>query len=254
MPGVVSRPVHRARPSVRGRLWGREGRVISVRRVGRACWPHSRAPVPLISEELFLFLSFCYLAFRCVLQLVVLRPRSTGLQGARDRRATARAGGTSPADGPAAADDDRSCLLGCGESAVAALALAVVSGHADDAAALAPAARRPPLDLRRSVRSAADRWRDPRAGAPRSWRGRIRAGVYPRIVGELLKLGLWWSRQAPSGGCSSASGGLRPCCGAQGRAGGSPRQQASSTLACDLLHCRDAHAPPLLRAFLHRAR
>ena len=28
-------------------------------------------------EELFLFLSFWYLAFRCVLQLVLLRPRST---------------------------------------------------------------------------------------------------------------------------------------------------------------------------------
>jgi hypothetical protein len=28
-------------------------------------------------EELFLFLSFWYLAFRCLLQLVLLRPRST---------------------------------------------------------------------------------------------------------------------------------------------------------------------------------
>jgi hypothetical protein len=32
---------------------------------------------PADSEELFLFLSFWYLAFRCVLQLVLLRPRST---------------------------------------------------------------------------------------------------------------------------------------------------------------------------------
>src|SRR5713101_2819623 len=32
---------------------------------------------PSAAEELFLFLSFWYLAFRCVLQLVLLRPRST---------------------------------------------------------------------------------------------------------------------------------------------------------------------------------
>ncbi len=32
---------------------------------------------PADSEELFLFLSFWYLAFRCLLQLVLLRPRST---------------------------------------------------------------------------------------------------------------------------------------------------------------------------------
>src|SRR5205823_1981196 len=60
---------------------------------------------------------------------------------------------------------ERSCLSRCRESAVAAIALAVVHGYADDAAALAPATRRPPLDLRRSKRPAADRWRDARAGA-----------------------------------------------------------------------------------------
>ena len=113
-----------------------------------------------------MFWSFCYLAVplraparACFvlarrefkeLEIVVLRHR---------------AGGASSADASTAADDDRSGLPGCGESAAAAVALAVVPGHADDAAALAPPAGRSPLDVRRSQRPAADRRRDPRAGA-----------------------------------------------------------------------------------------
>ena len=103
-------------------------------------------------------------------------PSFNRVQGAGDRRAPASAGSASSAGRSAAADDDRSCLPGCCESAVAALALAVVPGHADNAAALAPAAGRAPVDVRRSARSAADRRRDPRVGAsPR--RARIRAGA-----------------------------------------------------------------------------
>src|SRR4029077_10752634 len=96
------------------------------------------------------------------------RPASCPLnrvQGAGDRRATASVGGASSAGRSAAADDDRSCLPGCGESVVAALVLAVVPGHADNAAALAPPPGRSPLDLRRPARSSADQRRDPRTGA-----------------------------------------------------------------------------------------
>src|SRR5207245_10192262 len=64
------------------------------------------------------------------------------------------------------ADADGSALSCCGESVAAAIALAVVSGHADDAAALAPTPLRSPLDApRRPERSTADRRRDPRACA-----------------------------------------------------------------------------------------
>jgi hypothetical protein len=86
-------------------------------------------------------LSFWYLAFRCVLQLVLLRPRSTEFKELEivvlgRRLAVLRR---------QAADKERPCLPGCCELAVAAIALAVVSGHADDAAALAATAGRAPL-------------------------------------------------------------------------------------------------------------
>jgi hypothetical protein len=46
-------------------------------RTQRSAWAVQSCARPADSEELFLFLSFWYLAFRCVLQLVLLRPRST---------------------------------------------------------------------------------------------------------------------------------------------------------------------------------
>jgi hypothetical protein len=140
------------------------GCVNSVSARGRVRGPYSRAPVPLIP--------------RSCLVLVVLvsgvqvrapaRPASSSfnrVQGAGDRRATASAGGTSSAGRSSAADEDRSCLPGCCESAVAAIALAVVSGHADDAPALASTAGRAPLDLGWSEWPAAYRPGDPRVGA-----------------------------------------------------------------------------------------
>jgi hypothetical protein len=84
-----------------------------------------------------LFWSLCYLVVRCLLQLVLLRPRSQDFKEleivvlrhelAVLRRQARRAELTSTG----------SSLPCSGESAIAALALAVVSGHADDAAALA---------------------------------------------------------------------------------------------------------------------
>ncbi len=53
------------------------GCVNSVSARGRVRGPYSRCARPADSEELALFLSFWYLAFRCVLQLVLLRRRST---------------------------------------------------------------------------------------------------------------------------------------------------------------------------------
>jgi hypothetical protein len=70
---------------------------------------------------------------------------------------------------------------------------------------------------------------------------------YPRIAGELLKLGV---RVSPSTVRRLfLAAGLEP---APRRSGPSwkefLRQQAASTLACDFLHRGDAHARPLLRA------
>src|SRR5438093_867537 len=71
-----------------------------------------------------------------------------------------------PADPSATVDYDRSGLPYRGESVIAALTLAVVSGHTDDAAALAPPHGRSPLDVCQPERPAADQARDPRARAP----------------------------------------------------------------------------------------
>ena len=54
-------------------MWG----ALTRFRLGVRMWAVQSCARPADSEELFLFLSFWYLAFRCVLQLVLLRPRST---------------------------------------------------------------------------------------------------------------------------------------------------------------------------------
>ena len=128
----------------------RVGCINSVFGSGRVRGPYSRALVPLISRS-------CSCSCRSGIWRSAACSSSScfvlvnRVQGARDRRAAASASGTSSAGRPSAADEDRSCLSRCCES-VAAIALAVVHGYADDAAALAPATRRPPLDLRRSKR------------------------------------------------------------------------------------------------------
>jgi putative transposase len=76
---------------------------------------------------------------------------------------------------------------------------------------------------------------------------------YPRIAGELLKLGL---RVSPSTVRRILlANGLGP---APRRSGPTWRQflrrQAATMLACDFLHRRDDRAPPVLRALLHRTR
>src|SRR5437667_11248137 len=76
-----------------------------------------------------------------------------GLQGNRDHRAPARALGPASTDTATAANDDRSRLSCCSESGIAAVELAILPRHAENAAALAPPPRRPPVDVRRSTRS-----------------------------------------------------------------------------------------------------
>jgi hypothetical protein len=100
---------------------------------------------------LVLFWSLCYLVIRCLLQLVLLRPRSQDFKEleivvlrhelAVPRRQARRAELTSTGSSPCS-----------GESAIAALGRAVVSGHADGAAALAQPPGRSPLDVRRDSR------------------------------------------------------------------------------------------------------
>jgi hypothetical protein len=55
------------------RVWG----ALTRFRLGVRTWAVQSCARPADSEELFLLLAFWYLAFRCVLQLVLLRPRST---------------------------------------------------------------------------------------------------------------------------------------------------------------------------------
>ena len=198
-----------------------------------------------------MFWSLCYLAFRCVLQLVLLRPRSTEFKELEIVVLRHRAGGASPADGSAAADDDRSGLPCCGESAVAAIALAVVSGHADDAAALAPTAGRAPLDVRRSARPAADRRRDPRVGAsPRARESALGLPADRRRAERPRHRGLRHDREE-----DPAPGGARP-----GRLARRallarvPTGTGAEHARGRLLHRRDDRAAAAVRALLHRAR
>src|SRR6266542_5593721 len=99
---------------------------------------------PADSEECSLFWSLCYLAFRCVLRLVLLRGRSAEFkeleivvlrhQLAVLRRQTCR---------PQLTPTDR-LLLAAASRLLPRSRWAVVSGHPDDAPALAPTSRRPP--------------------------------------------------------------------------------------------------------------
>src|SRR5712691_9312929 len=120
---------------------------------------------PADSEELVLVLVVLLSGVPLPAPARVASSSLRGVQGAGDRRAPARALGAAASGNATAAHDGRSCVARCSESAAAAAELAVVHGYANDTAALAPAARRPPLDVRRSVRSAADQQGDPRAGA-----------------------------------------------------------------------------------------
>jgi hypothetical protein len=91
--------------------------------------------------------SLCYLVFRCVLQLLLLRSRSEGFKELeivvlRHELSVLRRQTRRPT-----ADDERSRLPRCGKSTVAAVELAIVPRLASDAASVAPAARRRALDL-----------------------------------------------------------------------------------------------------------
>ena len=107
--------------------------------------------------------SLCYLVYRCMLQLVLLRPRSEEFKELEIvvlrhelsvlRRQTRR---------PQLTATDRVFLAAASRLLVE---LAIVLRHADNTPPLASPPRRQTLDVRRSRRSAADRQRDPGVSA-----------------------------------------------------------------------------------------
>ena len=198
-----------------------------------------------------MFWSLCYLVRPLPAAARVAASAFAGVQGARDRRAPARARGAASPDRSAAADDRRSSLPCCGESAVAAIALAVVPRHADDAAALAPAAGRAPLDVRRSQRPAADRRRDPRAGAsPRAREPALGLPADRRRAERARR-----HRLRHDGAEDPAPGRARPCRRAsRALLARVPARAGAEHARGRLLHRRDDLAAAAVRALLHRAR
>ena len=195
--------------------------------------------------------SLCYLLVRCLLQLALLRPRSQGLQGTRDRRASARARGPSAPGAPSAAEPERSGLPRCGESANAALAMEVVSGDADDAAALAPAPSRSPLDVRRSPRPATDRRRDPRVGTAARPRESALGLPTNRRRAERPR----FRRVRYDGEEDPARSWPRPGLLARwALVARLPTRAGEEHARGRFLHCRDDLAAAAVRALLHRAR
>jgi hypothetical protein len=197
------------------------------------------------------FWSLCYMAFRCLLRLVLLHPRSTEFkeleivvlrhQLAVLRRQTCR---------PQLTPTDR-LLLAAASRLLPRSRWRSFLGHADDAPALAPTSRRPPLDLSRSERPTADRRRDPRIGAPSRARDstlglpadRRRAErPRPSSIGHDGEeaLGSGWAR----------SGRLAMRTFLARLPSGTGEEHARGRL----LHSRDDLAATALRALLHRAR
>ena len=192
--------------------------------------------------------------FRQVVVLVALLPAGpqpaaarlassshAGLQGARDRRTSTSARGASPADTSAAADDDRQSLLRRGETVLAALALVVVSGHADNTAALAPPPGRSPLDLRRRGPRAgpSSRARESALGLPADRRQTER----PRADGVRDD----GEEDPPRGGARSRWLAIRALPASL------PAHAGAEHARGRLLHRRDRHSAAALRALLHRA-
>jgi putative transposase len=154
-----------------------------------------------------LFWSFFYLVCRCLLQLVLLRRRSEAFKELeivvlRHELSVLRR----QARRPQLTMADR-VLLAAASRLLPRPSWRSFMVTPANTAALAPAARRPPLDLRRSVRPAAGRRGDPRAGGPAGARepalglpadrGRVERARHRRLGDD--------RREDP------APGGTRPC-------------------------------------------
>ena len=105
-----------------------------------------------------MFWSLCYLALRCLLRVVLLRPRSEEFKELeivvlRHELAVLRR----QVHRPQLTSADRT-LLAAASRLLPPLALEGIRGDADDASALAQATRRTPLDLPRPTRSSFRRY------------------------------------------------------------------------------------------------
>src|SRR6266487_1168234 len=202
---------------------------------------------PADSEELVLVPVASAPGVPLLVQCCVAGSSLRQLQGARDRRAAARAVGTAPTDEATATNDDRSRFSCCSEQGVATVELAVVSGHADDPAPLAPPLGRASLDICSSTRSTPDWRRDPGAGAAASARelsfglpadhGRAERPRHHRLGHDRAE--------------DPAAGGYRPCRGAlRALLACLPASASQEHARGRLLDRRDDLAAAALRALL----